>query len=398
MTKQLRSLLPLGAAAVLMGMGLPAAAQTGPLCGGRNACAEVTPFLATINDFRTSTSGRYKVLTTSIRFQNKTNRPLILGYVSGSGVAIDDQGNRYGASTIRGIGEISGRNADSKFVLQPGEASDGRFELIWEPTRGVVFGLSFELELTVREIVPLPGNQIRLGTEHALHFKALTNNTSFNGQGQAAPPMGQPPAVAPAPAGVPQPAAPPAVAAPPAPVADACAGLQRCYNAGPFIAEVKSVIPSNESRYHVVRLNVRIRNVSGEPIILGYKAGTSSVIDNLGQRYYWGRAGTYDTSVTGIGIVQGNKADPQFVLNPGQSRDATFRLFRNQAPNGGVGNAYNFDVALEQLAVLQSQQIQTVREYSLNFPNLPLAGMGAAPAQSVGDATKALKDIFKKKK
>ncbi|WP_321475556.1 hypothetical protein [uncultured Paludibaculum sp.] len=396
MTTRKNSFYQVGLAAALMLMVSPIRAQMGPLCGGRNACAEVTPFLATINDFRTSTAGRYKVITTSIRFQNKTNRPLILGYVSGSGVAIDDQGNRYGASTVRGIGEISGRNADSKFVLQPGEASDGRFELLWEPTRGVVFGLTFELELTIREIVPLPANQIRLGPEHALHFKALANNVSFNAPGQAAPAAPHMPA--PAPTSVPQPTPAPAVAVPAAPAVDACAGLAHCYNAGSFIAEVRSVIPSNESRYHVVRLNVRIRNVSGEQLILGYKAGTSTVIDNMGQRYYWGRAGTYDTSVTGIGVVQGNKADPQFVLNPGQSREATFRLFRNQAPNGGVGSAYNFDVALEQLAVLQSQQIQTVREYSLNFPNLPLAGMAAAPAQSVSEATKALKDIFKKKR
>lgn len=368
----------------------PASAQTGPLCAGHSACAEVTPFLATINDFRTSAAGRYKVITTSIRFQNKTSKPLILGYVSGSGIAIDDQGNRYAASTIRGIGEISGRNADSKFVLQPGEASDGRFELMWEPTRGAIFGLTFELELTIREIIPLPGNQLRLGPEHAIHFRSLANNANFNSAAPAA--ISQSPI--PAPAAVPQPApAPPAQ-----PAVDPCGAMPHCYNAGLFVAEVRSILPSVEGRYHVVRLNVRMRNVSGEPIILGYKAGTSTVIDNLGQRYYWGRAGTYDTSVTGIGTVQGNKADPQFVLNPGQAREATFRLFRNHAPNGGIGSSYNFDVALEQLAVLQSQQIQTVREYSLNFPNVPPAGIGGASAQSLSDSTKAIRDLFKKKK
>lgn len=359
-------------------------AQTGPACAGHNACAEVTPFVATITDFRTSTAGRYKVITTSIRFQNKTARPLVLGYVSGSAAAIDDQGNRYAATTVRGIGEISSRSADTKFVLQPGEASDGRFELVWQPSGGAIFGLSFQLELTIREIIPLPGNQLRLGNEHALHFNGLANNVTFNSAAPAVVSQQQAPAAAPAPA--------------PAPVADACGSTPHCYGAGPFAAEVRNVLPSTEGRYHVLRLNVRIRNVSSEPLILAYKATTSSVIDNLGQRYYWGRAGTYDTSVTGIGIVQGNKADPQFVLGPGQSRDVTFRLFRDMPRNGGIGSAYNFDVALEQLAILQSQQIRTVREYSLNFQNLPTAGIGAAPAQSLSESTKALRDLFKKKK
>jgi hypothetical protein len=69
-----------------------------------------------------------------------------------------------------------------------------------------------------------------------------------------------------------------------------------------------------------------VRNVSSQPIILAYKATSDGATDNLGNRYYWGTAGTYDMSVTGIGKVEGRNADPQFVLAPGESRTATFSL------------------------------------------------------------------------
>ena len=73
---------------------LPATGQT-PSCAGQARCTEVASFTATVTDFRTSVRDRYKVITATIRFQNKLNRPRILGVVEGSGVATDDQGHRF---------------------------------------------------------------------------------------------------------------------------------------------------------------------------------------------------------------------------------------------------------------------------------------------------------------
>ena len=66
-----------------------------PVCNGAPGCTEVNSFAATLGDFRTSTASGYRIVTANVRFQNKLARPIILGYLSGSGVAIDDRGNRF---------------------------------------------------------------------------------------------------------------------------------------------------------------------------------------------------------------------------------------------------------------------------------------------------------------
>lgn len=386
-----------GAAARRQAVQAQAAAAAPPapsLCGGQADCAESNTFAANVTDFRPSTVGRARILTATVRFRNKTNRPIILGYVPNSGIITDDQGNRYGVYTdenVRGIGVISARGVDTKFVLQPGEGSDGRFEFSWQPTGREIIGTAFHMDLTVREIVPVGnGSQLRLGKEHFLQFRNVGQSAV-----SAAPPQAAPLAAA-----APVAASPAASAIPAAPAPDACEGKPRCYSAGPFAAEVLSLTGSiaGNKRDHVVRVNVRFRNVSNQPIILAYTARSSVLVDNLGNRYYWGTAGTYDTSASGIGIVQGNKADPQFVLNPGESRSAAFGLFRRGAT--GIGTSFTYDVSIEQLEVLASQQIRTLRQHTLNFPDLGMAGGGAAaaPTQNVGEAAQKLRDIFKRRK
>jgi len=73
-----------------------AAPQIPSFCGNQPLCTESPDFAATITDFRTSTAGQWKVIDVVVRFQNKINQPIILGYVNGSLDATDDQGNRYG--------------------------------------------------------------------------------------------------------------------------------------------------------------------------------------------------------------------------------------------------------------------------------------------------------------
>jgi hypothetical protein len=350
----------------------------------------VTPFSATLNDFRVSTSGRYRVVTANISFFNKTDRPLVLGYVSRSGVVTDDRGNRYEAndSSVRGIGLINSR-VDTKFVLQPGERSDARIEYAWDPGR-TIFGLSYEMELTVREIDLLDGNQVRLGKEHALRFTGLRDGVRA-GRGPLAS----------APAGVPAEAADDggvSAAVAPAATQDFCGTTPHCYSTGPFTAQVTSMTDSLIGRNdHMMRLNIRFKNVTNQPIVLGYVAKTSLLIDNQGTRFYWGRAGTHDTSAQGIGIVEGARADPQFALRPGESRDAVFQLRRDQSSKAPLGSAFGYNVSIAQMEILPGNQLRTVREYSLDFQNLT-AGGTAPSLNGINDATQKLRDLFKKKK
>jgi len=180
-----------------------AAAQAAPpagansVCAGQPACYETGTFASAITDFRLSAVSGLKVIDTTIRFVNKTNQPLILGYVDGSAMAIDDEGNRYvingyaGPNAIRGIGKIVGNNIDPKFVLQPGSVGDSMYELIWR--QGGTEGVSFELDMTVRQITPLEGNQFSVGGEFPLQFRGLAAGMFSTGAAAAA---GQAPAAA----------------------------------------------------------------------------------------------------------------------------------------------------------------------------------------------------------
>lgn len=391
----------------LLLLALPAAAPAANQCAGRSYCEATRTFVADVANFRVSKAGRYRVLTTTLNIRNITDQPLTLGFVSDSGVALDDRGNRYvvaNAQNVRGIGLVNGNSFDPKFTLQPGEARDTRFEFLWDPGKEIV-GTQYELDLALREIMPVAGDQFRLGVEYALHFGNLAEG------GVGAPAPGR--VVAGGAMAAPGTAA---AAAPMAAPVDHCAGAPRCYDAGAFVAEVMQVTSTamtDGARHQSIAINIRFRNVSAHPIILGYKGSSSSAIDNFGNRFYWGRAGTHDTSVKGMGYVTGRGADTQFALSPGQSRNATFNLIRYGA-RPPIGNAWDYDVVIDELEILPGQQVRTVRENSLNFQNLaggsfaglpaglPVGGLPVGPnginAASPQDVASEVIDLFRKLK
>lgn len=363
----------------------PAAAQT-THCATQASCAEVTTFVAAVSDFRQSKSGYDHVVTATVRFTNKTNRPLILGYVQGSGVVTDDQGIRYDMypAGVRAIGIVTGNTFDSKFTLQPGESSDARFEFGWRPTRGAIFGTVFTIDLGVREINLVVNNQYRLGREHSLHY------TGLGGKAIAAAPL---PAPTPAPA--PSESAPSTVPAPAA-APDPCDGKFRCYSTGPFVAEVTSLTGSRVGNYkdHVLEAMVRFRNISAEPLVLAYTAKSNGMVDDRGNRYAWGRPGTYDYSVKGMGISQGGKVDPSFVLRPGEARDAKFTVWFRPF-RAILGTSYAFDFTVEKLEILPANQLRVERQFAVSFRDLALRGPSVGGAAE--SAARSLIDELAKK-
>lgn len=163
------------------------------ICGGQPLCYETSDFAAFITDYRVSDGGSgIKVMDATVRFQNKTNQPLILGYTQGSAMAIDDQGNRYGlngwagANALRGIGQVAGNQIDPKFVLQPGGVGDAIFEWAGRPTGTA--GVTYEHDVTIREITALEGHQFALAGEFPIQFRGLANGVvSGAAASQAAP-------------------------------------------------------------------------------------------------------------------------------------------------------------------------------------------------------------------
>lgn len=366
----------------------PAAANS---CAAGTPCYETGSFYATINDFRTSSAGRFKVLTINLRVTSKAHRPLTLGIVQGSGLGIDDQGNRYvidNVNSVHGMGVItSSSSVDTKFRLEPGESGDARVEMVLPMDHNIVYGTSFTVSMTLREIDSLGATQLRLGREHEIRFTQLVNG------------LGPRPGAAPAAAAnlasteaaVPESRAATAVAAP---MPDACAATPRCYSSGPVVATIAQVTASSVGNFrdHVLRFEVKFRNLSDRPIILAYASGTSTAMDNLGNTYSWGHAGTHDVSAQGIGLTTGSSADPRFVLQPGETRNATFQVIRYRPGNAQLGTSYTYNVTIQQLEILPSQQIRTLREYSMNFPNLDARGM--PQVQGINDSVKKLADMF----
>jgi hypothetical protein len=157
-----------------------AAAAPGSICGTQPACYDASDFAATITDFRTTAQGGYRIIDVTMRFINKTNTTLGLGYANGSGLATDDRGNRYavgGPNAFRGIGVVNGNSFDPKFSVRPGGYGDARFELLFAPGQAII-GSTFELDLTVNEINTVEGNQHTLGGEFPLEFKSLVNGST----------------------------------------------------------------------------------------------------------------------------------------------------------------------------------------------------------------------------
>lgn len=362
-------------ASMVLALGLAAApALAAEACAGRSHCTEVSTFTMQLNDFRATEQYGTRSLIATATFQNRTDRPIILGYVSGSGTAIDEYGNRYTmiSNGVRGIGQIGRSSFDPRFVLQPGERSDARFELSW-PGGSQIAGVDFRLELAISEIDVVAGNQHRLGREHFLRFEGLRDGLV------AAAPTAAP--AADAAAGV----------AVPAPVTDPCDGRPSCYATGPFMAEAQANV-SQDATYQHVSIRVRFRNLSNQPVILAYQEGSASMIDNQGNKYQ-------PMSISGMGKVSRSSADPQFVLSPGEYRQATV-VYRLHKAGKILGNAFTPDFVISQLEILPSQQVRSVRDYAVSFTGVATSPLGAAPGEAP-DAVEALKklgDLFKKKK
>ena len=169
-----------------------------------------------------------------------------------------------------------------------------------------------------------------------------------------------------------------------APGCEIVTGALACQNLGPFLASATRVTLSRKdapTAYVSVRTTVRFQNVSDRPVILAYRVGSQKVTDDKGLVYNWNR-GSYELkSIAGIGLVTRDSADPQFVLAPGEARDASFEgvlqySMRREVP----GTVYNHDLTIAQLEVVSGRQVRTVRDHAVSFANLAPGGSAAASA------------------
>ena len=131
---------------------------------------------------------------------------------------------------------------------------------------------------------------------------------------------------------------------------DACGGKRSCDSTKLFSAEVVQLTGSViGGRHHLVRMNIRFHNLTNHPITLAYVTGSSMSVDNLGNPYGWGRPSTHDVSTQPIGIVEGRKADTQFQLDPGESREAVFAVIRYNSARSQLGTSFNYNTTIAEL-------------------------------------------------
>lgn len=148
-------------------------------CGGQPLCVETSDFTATVTSFRTSLVGSSRIINVSVRFQNRTAQPLVLGYVASSGITTDERGNRYivyGGNGFHGIGLVYGNTFDPRLTLRPAASGDAQFEMHLQATPQNA-GQSFTVDVTIDEI-NTNGGKPSLGGEFPLHFEGLANGAS----------------------------------------------------------------------------------------------------------------------------------------------------------------------------------------------------------------------------
>ena len=181
-------------------------------------------------------------------------------------------------------------------------------------------------------------------------------------------PPGSPPPFSLATDTTPPPTADPATAPPPV---DPCHAAPRCYNAGPFVAELVDLTPSfsGNNALHFFRANVRFRNATDRPLVLGYVDGSAEITDNNGNRYTVQGNVTQD-GVKGMGTIKRNTADPQFLLAPGEPGNVTFNVSRFKVRDPRIGSSFNFIIAVAELEIRPSQEIRTGRQYPVTFSSL----------------------------
>ena len=338
------------------------------ICAAKPGCSEIPQMALAIEDFRITTAGTSRYAAVTLRVTNRSANPLTIGYVSGSGLVTDDRGNRYTLSgPIRGMGEVNNSTFDPKFTLQPGESRDARFEFAWGQRQNQIFGTQFSLDLATRDILPAGADQFQLGQERAWRFTGLRDM----GDG----------GVAAAPAPVSKPAA--GGSQPIRTAADPCGVDSRCYFAGPFAAHVTQVTSSKGGGgYQFVKLNVKFTNLTAEPLILCYASRTAAGSDDRGNRFGV-REGA---GVRGIGTCTAGTADPQFSLQPNQSREASFEYQTGIYGNTVLGTVWTAGFTATELELLAGNQVRSKNEYLVTFKDLTAGGAGAATPVQVASA------------
>lgn len=303
------------------------------LASAQTTSVDRTNFTATITSFQSYLKAyprNVHLIAATVHFQNKTKKPLILGYDRKGFTASDEQGNRYALTFIRGMGEAAGSTVDAKFVLPPQEGADMLCEFAWQQSANAIFGITFDLNMAVRELKKLQGSEYQLGPESTLEFVGLKTNYVRSLEGAV--------------------------------------DLEgHSTSAGPFKAQLVRSKFGKSGRWETVGdFTLKLENTSTRPLILACEPYSIFGNDNEGVIY----GGSNRVVVTGIGLAKDNEADPQFVLAPGESKEIHLTIYKGE--HVPLGTIFNLYLGFEELQITPSKQIVVLRQYTLTLPRIDM--------------------------
>lgn len=129
-----------------------------------------------------------------------------------------------------------------------------------------------------------------------------------------------------------------------------CQTAANCFDAGPYVVTVTDIVEGDTPGYRLARLVLRFDNLTDTTLVLGYRSGSSFMVDNFRSRYSCCQADSSreDTSAIGIGTDHDDKINPQFMLKPGSSDTISFDLWRHRPPDQPA-SYYHFDVMIDEI-------------------------------------------------
>ncbi|SRR6266487_4102606 len=148
-----------------------------------------------------------------------------------------------------------------------------------------------------------------------------------------------------------------------------CKSAVNCFDAGSYIVTVIDIIEGDIPGYRLARLVLRFENLTDSTLVLGYRSGSSFMVDNFRNRYSCCKTDSLkeDTSAIGIGVDRDDKVDAQFMLKPRTSDTVSFDLWRHRPPDQQA-SFYHFDIMIDEI----DPGLKTVlRHPGVFFRNLP---------------------------
>jgi hypothetical protein len=164
-----------------------------------------------------------------------------------------------------------------------------------------------------------------------------------------------------------------------------CGGQAMCTEVRDFAVAITDFRPSTQGALRIVDATLRFVNKTAGPLAVGYVNGSGGLIDDQGNRYIINNNNT----IRGIGVINGETADPKLVLQQGENRDTQFQFVFGHRQEI-LGTAFELGLTVREMNLVGAGQYRSGAEFPLHFLGLGQTSISAAPAGQPGVAAPAV--------